>query len=153
MLIIKALNTHIYIYTQLPTALNLLLPFYTHMYIYIAACLVYLYYFLFEQGLENSGILQNAGEGLERNGFSRKLNHKPWPLPVLNMLSNNWNSISVVQQQQQRKCKICQKTDTPLWRKGPDGPKVSSFIISPFLLHIYCNNNVSSLRHCANINI
>ncbi|KAF7120081.1 hypothetical protein RHSIM_Rhsim13G0226800 [Rhododendron simsii] len=104
-------------------------------------------------GLENSGILQNAGEGLERNGFSRKLNHKPWPLPVLNMLSNNWNSISVVQQQQQRKCKICQKTDTPLWRKGPDGPKVSSFIISPFLLHIYCNNNVSSLRHCANINI
>lgn len=83
--------------------------------------------------MENSGILQNAGEGLERNGFSRKLNHKPWPLPVLHMLSNNWNSISgntvmPQQQQQQRKCKICQKTDTPLWRKGPDGPKVSSLI-------------------------
>ncbi|KAH7837951.1 hypothetical protein Vadar_020025 [Vaccinium darrowii] len=79
-----------------------------------------------DQGMGNGGILlQNAG-GHERNiDFSKSFNHRPWPLPVLNMVSNNWSIMSgnSMQQQQQKICKKCEKTQTPLWRKGPDGPK------------------------------
>lgn len=76
----------------------------------------------------NGGILLQNARGRERNiDFSKSFNHRPWPLPVLNMVSNNWSmSGNSVQQQQQKICKKCEKTQTPLWRKGPDGPKVSS---------------------------